>query len=216
MTAPDGATTRSPRVATPEDAPLVTRILVEAFRDDPMWGPWAFPDPRFRRQNRLTVFGLLVEGALRYPWVWLGADDAATAVWIPPGGSELSPELERRVDSVLRASLGPRAASVLRAFEMFEEARPTEPHYYLTLLGTDPAYGGRGVGQRLLSANLGQVDAAAAPAYLEAADELVPLYERFGFQVVRTFSLTDGPTVNCMWREPAQPDAAERADGSRR
>ena len=39
-----------PRVATPQDADLVTRVLVEAFRNDPMWGAWAFPErtqPRF-------------------------------------------------------------------------------------------------------------------------------------------------------------------------
>jgi GNAT superfamily N-acetyltransferase len=182
--------TGSPRMATAADGPLVTRILVDAFHDDPMWGSWAFPDPHTRQQGRVAVFGLLVEGAMRYPWVWLAADDAATAVWIPPGGSELSPAQEQQIDSVL----------------LFAEARPTEPHYYLTLLGTDPAHHGRGVGQRLLAANLGQVVAAGAPAYLEAGDELVPLYERFGFRTLKRFALTDGPTVNGMWREP-------RADG---
>ena len=193
----------SPRVATPAEVLTVTRILVQAFHDDPMWGAWAFPDPRTRPQHRETVFRLLVEGALRYPWVWLAADDAATALWIPPGGNELSAAQEQQIDSVLAESLGARAAAVLRAFEMFAEARPAEPHYYLTLLGTAPAYSGRGIGRRLLSANLEQVDAEDAAAYLEAADELVPLYERHGFRVLTRFVLDDGPTVNCMWREPA-------------
>lgn len=193
----------SPRVATSADAATVTRILVAAFHDDPMWGAWAFPDPRTRIRHRETVFRLLVEGALRYPWVWLAADDAATALWIPPGGTELSPTQEQQIDSVLHESLGVQAATVLQAFEMFAGARPAEPHYYLTLLGTDPAYGGRGIGRRLLSANLGQVDAEGAAACLEAADELVPLYERHGFRVLDRFALDDGPTVNCMWRHPA-------------
>jgi GNAT superfamily N-acetyltransferase len=195
--------TSSPRVATRADVLVVTRILVDAFHDDPMWGAWAFPDPRTRRQRRETVFRLLVEGALRYPWVWLAADDAAAALWIPPGGSKLSAAQEQQLDSVLHESLGSQAATVLHAFEMFTEARPTEPHYYLTLLGTDQAYGGRGIGRRLLSANLGEVDSEGAAAYLEAADELVPLYERHGFRVLDRFALNDGPTVNCMWREPA-------------
>src|SRR5690242_1115533 len=132
------ATTPAPRVATYADLDVVTRILVEAFHDDPMWGAWAFPDPQTRSRHRATVFRLLVEGALRYPWVWLAADDAATSLWIPPGGDELSPAQEEQVDTVLRASLGPRAHAVLHAFDVFAEARPTEPHYYLTLLGTDP------------------------------------------------------------------------------
>ncbi|HEX3296665.1 MAG TPA: GNAT family N-acetyltransferase [Nocardioides sp.] len=195
----------APRVATPDDALVVTRILVDAFHADPMWGPWAFPDPTTRRQGRNTVFGLLVEGALRYPWVWLSAGKAAAAVWIPPGGSELSPAQEEQINAVLHESLGARTASVLEAFERFAEARPTEPHYYLTLLGTDPTYSGRGIGQRLLSTNLERVDEAGVPAYLEASDELVPLYARHGFRVLRRFALDDGPTVNGMWREPGAP-----------
>lgn len=202
MTAPAVTRTPAPRVATYADLPVVTRILVEAFHDDPMWGPWAFPDPQTRTAHRATVFRLLVEGALNYPWVWLAADDAATAVWIPPGGDELSSAQEEQIDSVLRESLGPRANAVLHAFDVFAEARPTEPHYYLTLLGTDPAHGGRGIGQDLLSANLERVDSEAAAAYLEAGDELVGLYERFGFRVRSRFHLAGGPTVNGMWREP--------------
>ena len=183
----EGATpqTAEPRVATRADHTVVTRILVEAFRDDPMWGRWAFPDPLTRSQYRAIVFDQLVEGALRYPWVWLVANQAA---------------------AVLHRSLGARAASVLEAFEMFSQARPADPHYYLTLLGTDPAAAGRGVGKTLLSANLGRVDATGSAAYLEASDELVPLYERFGFRVRTRFVLTDGPTVNGMWREPGAPE----------
>jgi ribosomal protein S18 acetylase RimI-like enzyme len=155
------------RLAGPADAEVVTRILTDAFRDDPMWGPWAFPEPSTRRGHRESVFRLLVDG-------------------------------------VLQEALGSRSATVLRAFEQFEEARPTEPHHYLTLFGTDPAHRGRGEGQRLLRWNLDRIDAAGEPAYLEAEDGLVPLYERFGFRVLTRFELADGPTVNCMWRD-AQP-----------
>jgi hypothetical protein len=75
-------TRQEPRVASAGDVATVTRILVDAFADDPMWGAWAFPDPATRRSRRSGVFRLLVEGALRYPWLWLIAD-AAAAVWIP-------------------------------------------------------------------------------------------------------------------------------------
>jgi ribosomal protein S18 acetylase RimI-like enzyme len=191
-----------PRPATASDAALVTRILVDAFHDDAMWGEWAFPDPDTRRLHRETVFRILVEGALRYSSVWLAADHAAAAVWIPPGGTELSAAQEEEIDSVLQESLGTRSAAVLRAFEMFAEARPTQPHHYLTLLGTDPGRSGRGLGKRLLRSGLDRVDAAGTPAYLEAADELVPMYQRFGFRVLARFELDGGPTVNCLWREP--------------
>jgi ribosomal protein S18 acetylase RimI-like enzyme len=192
----------APRLATSVDAPVVTRILVEAFRDDPMWGPWAFPDPATRRQHRETVFRLLVAGALRYTHVWLTAAETATAVWIPPGGTEMSAEQEARVDDLLRESLGDRAAAVLHAFEQFETARPAEPHFYLTLLGTDPNHAGERHGRRLLESNLRRVDGEQAPAYLEAGDEVVAFYERYGFRVLTRFEVREGPTVNAMWRDP--------------
>src|SRR5262245_32224080 len=191
-----------PRLATIADAPVITRLLVDAFEDDDMWGAWAFPDPDTRRQNRQAVFEELVVGAMRYPYVWLTSDESATSLWLPPGGIELSPSQEDRIDSLLRQSLGDRAAAVLRAFEQFEAARPTDPHYYLTLLGSDPRRAGRGIGQELLRSNLEHVDAEEAAAYLEARDDLVPWYGRFGFAVVGRFELADGPTVNAMWRSP--------------
>ncbi|WP_036226380.1 GNAT family N-acetyltransferase [Marmoricola sp. URHB0036] len=194
--------TEAPVLATADDASVVTRILVDAFRDDPMWGPWAFPDPATRRASREAVFRIVVEGALAHPHVWLSADRCAAALWIPPGGRELSPEQEERIDAVLRAALGDGAAAVLRAFERFEEVRPSEPHQYLTLLGTRPDHWGKGVGGRLLRANLRELDAEGTPAYLEASDELVSYYERFGFRGSSRFVVDDGPTVNAMWRDP--------------
>jgi GNAT superfamily N-acetyltransferase len=190
----------APRLATTADATVVTRILVDAFHDDPMWDAWAFPDPSTRRHHRETIFRILVEGAMRYPYVWLNADETAAAVWIPPGGTEMSAEQESRIDTVLRESLGDRADAVLHAFELFEQARPKDPHFYLTMLGTDPGHAGKGLGGRLLHSNLWYVDRAQMPAYLEARDELVPFYERFGFRLLDRFDLSDGPTVNAMWR----------------
>ena len=198
-------TARPPRLATTDDEALVTRILVNAFHEDPMWGAWAFPDPATRRHHREAVFRLLVEGAMRYPGVWLNADESAAALWIPPGGAEFSADAEERIDALLRDSLGARASAVLEAFERFAEAKPSEPHHYLTLLGTEPAHQGKGHGQRLLRSNLDRLDAEGAAAYLEAADELVPLYQRFGFQVRSRFEIEDGPTVNGMWRESTSP-----------
>ena len=92
---------------------------------------------------------------------------------------------------------------------MFEAAHPREePHYYLSLLGTDPAQRGRGLGLALLADNLARVDAEGAPAYLEASNPAnVPLYERHRFEVIGHFDLPDGgPRVHTMWRA-ARPSA---------
>jgi GNAT superfamily N-acetyltransferase len=193
--------TGPPRPATPADAATVTELIVGAFFDDPTWS-WAYPDPATRRDQHRQLWGLIVEGALRYPWVWLAEGDVATSVWIPPGGTDLSAEQEHRLEELFAAR--PEWKRSARAFELFEGAHPREvPHYYLSLLATDPAHRGHGYGLGLLADNLGRIDDEGACAYLEASNPVnVALYERYGFDVVGSFDLPeDGGTVHRMWRE---------------
>ncbi len=182
-------------------------LLVGAFYDDPTWS-WAFPDPHARRAQHRALWGLFVAGAMRYPWVWLAARNTAVSVWIPPGGSDLSEQQEESLQPLLVRLLGRDAARVLRAFELIETAHPRDaPHYYLSLLGTDPARRGHGYGLGLLAANLRLIDDAGAPAYLESSNPAnVSRYERHGFEVIGSLDLPeDGPTIHTMWRAPKPP-----------
>lgn len=210
---PATLTNGGPRVATPDDATTVTALLVDAFAADPFWGAgaWAFQGHPAARKLREAVFRLIVDGALRYPWVWLHAGETASSVWIPPGGAELSKEQEATLEALLCSALGSAASRLLRSFELFDAAWPRADHYFLSLLGTHPDHSGHRHGQNLLSAYLALLDAEGAPAYLDCADERVPLYQRYGFRRTGSFVLPDGPTVNTMWR----PAAAVRISNPR-
>jgi len=191
----------APRVAAQADATLVTRVLTDAFADDPMWGAWAFPRRRERREHREAVFRVFVEGALRYPATWIAADGAAVAMWIPPEGTGITTMQEVRLEAELRRRLGPlQAGRIFRGLDLFDAMLPSEPHYYLSLLGTDPAYAGHGIGQWLLAHNLALIDRKGAAAFLDCADELVPLYEDFGFHTISSVTLDGGLRSNGMWR----------------
>ena len=178
--------------------------MVGAFYDDPVWS-WAFPDPALRRNQQQQLWQLYVEGAARYPSVWLNADETAAAVWIPPGGTDLSPAQEARVEPLLIELLGTSdAPRVLACLDAFGAAHPdADEHYYLSLLGTDSAHRGHGRGLALLAQNLDRIDAADMPAYLEASNAAnVALYERYGFRTRSVFTLpAGGPDVATMWRD---------------
>ena len=178
-------------------------ILVGAFYDDPLWS-WAFPDDSRRHAQHAVVWRLMVEGAIRYPWTWLSAGGAATSVWIPPGGTELSDEAADGLEAVLLDLLGAGAARVQGALAALEEAHPHDrPHFYLSLLGTDPARRGHGHGLRLLADNLREIDALGMPAYLESSNPgNVALYARHGFVPVGLATPPGGPDVVTMWRDP--------------
>jgi len=195
----------SSRLASLQDRRDVVAILVSAFYDDPTWS-WAFPDPSLRAEQHRRLWGLFVDGAMRYPWVWLTPGNTATSVWIPPNGTDLSQEQEAALEPTIIEMLGADASPVIHAFELFDRAHPREvPHFYLSLLGTSAAHRGRGYGLALLAENLRRIDEAGMPAYLEASNPAnVALYERQGFSVRDSFKLPgEGPEVFTMWRDAA-------------
>jgi hypothetical protein len=64
------------------------------------------------------------------------------------------------------------------------------------------------LGSALLRSVLAHVDEAGDPAYLESSQERnVPLYARFGFEVIDVIPSTSGsPPLWRMWREPRVPE----------
>jgi GNAT superfamily N-acetyltransferase len=201
---PEGRTPVEARVATRAEIPAAVEVLARAFHADPVWS-WAFPDRERRLGQLRAVWGLVAKAALDYESAWLAGDCAAVALWIPPEKPELRPEDEERLEPMLRELMGDGVPRVLETFERFEAAHPVaEPHYYLSLLGTNPDQRGRGLGMGLLAATLEQIDAAGAPAFLESSNPVnTPRYERLGFAVCGEFGLPEGgPSVTQMWRDP--------------
>jgi GNAT superfamily N-acetyltransferase len=193
------------RVATTEELDALTETLTLAFREDPVWS-WGFAVRERGLEGMRAAWRLYLHSALDYDWVWCTDDTAAVALWIPPGEPDLAPDDEERFEPLMREALGADAEPLFAAFERFEEARPAEPHYYLSLLGTHPDRSGEGWGMGLLADNLARIDAEGAAAYLESSNPAnVPRYERLGFAVFDEFAVSDGIAVAQMWREPSPP-----------
>jgi ribosomal protein S18 acetylase RimI-like enzyme len=198
----------SMRVATETDLEAIGRTLAGAFEHDPLWG-WAFEEAE--RERKLAalgeVFGFCAAAALGLGWVRVTERVEAVALWIPPGAPEMSPADEERLPGVIEAACGPdSAARVLELFGAFEANHPHEPpHFYLSLLGTDPEHAGNGHGLGLVADCLAEIDAGdpAAPAFLESSNPAnVPRYERLGFRPTREVELIDGLAGTQMWRGP--------------
>jgi ribosomal protein S18 acetylase RimI-like enzyme len=100
--------------------------------------------------------------------------------------------------------LGLRTASVLGGLERMEKRHPPDrSHWYLFILGTEPAAQGRGLGSALLAQVLARVDADGMPAYLESSSERnIAWYGRHGFEITGEVAIGGGPRIWLMWREP--------------
>ena len=190
------------RLAQPDDLETVTTIISLSFAEDPVWGP-AFggaPSP----EARFAIWRTYLAAAVRFPWTWLSAGDEATSVWFPPGEDEMTADQWDGFGEIMAEHLGDDGAGrVVALFERFDAAHPrTEPHYYLSLLGTHPDHRGAGHGMRLLADNLERIDAGGMPAYLESTNPANnDRYARLGFEVVGSFEgYLPGSAITTMWR----------------
>src|SRR5215212_6215567 len=123
------------RAATGDDVEAVTETITLAFLHDPIWGP-ALARTDGRTGHHAGFWQCYVEGALRYSTVFMTDDASAVAVWIPPGGTEMSEQQEATARSIIAAGLEAEAATALfTLWDRFDSSRPhADPHAYLGLL----------------------------------------------------------------------------------
>jgi ribosomal protein S18 acetylase RimI-like enzyme len=186
------------RTATRADTDKCVALIALAFSNDPA-ARWAYKDPVAYLENFPPFVRAFSCAAFDYDTAH-HIDGSATALWIPPG---VEPD-EGPLVALIEASVtdGDRAA-VLDVLEQMGEAHPQEPHWYLPLIGTDPAQQGRGHGSALLRHALAIFDADRGLAYLEATSPRnVALYQRHGCEITGTFQAGDSPTSTPMVRRP--------------
>jgi ribosomal protein S18 acetylase RimI-like enzyme len=146
---------------------------------------------------------MLGRNMLAHGIIMTNDDRSAAAYWGPPGSWKVP------ISSIVKTlpiSLRAYQWQTIRALGVLgrmEKLHPQEPHYYLEVLGTDPAQQGKGHGAALLNVVLEKADNEGVGAYLESSkDTNVPYYRRFGFEVVGEIHHPNGPTMWRMWRDP--------------
>ena len=191
------------RTARADELERVTEVFALGFADDPVWGHWTLPDVEDRVAPLRRFWAPYVQGSAKYDGVLVLDDLSAVALWVPPGVPDLDEASEHDAEQALTDVCGERAGLINEGWTLFAETRPTQPHWYLSLLATDPAHRGQGRGMALVAQVLERVDAEHTPAYLESTNPgNVARYRRAGFELVGHFDLPEGPRVDRMWREP--------------
>jgi len=91
---------------------------------------------------------------------------------------------------------------VMAFFELMGTHHPTEPHWYLPLIGVDPSCQGEGHGGALMRHALDRCDRDRLPAYLESSNPRnVSLYLRHGFEIVGKIQVGTSPVLTPMYRK---------------
>jgi GNAT superfamily N-acetyltransferase len=190
------------RRATKADLDGIARALGDAFHDDPVMH-WFFPDERGRDANIERVFRMRVASLLGQDEVYTTGDHAGAAVWARPGEWEMPPLEGLRFVARLLPMVRTRIGTLARGWGRIDRLHPKEPHWYLAILGTEPAAQGRGIGSALMRPVLDDCDRNGVGAYLESSKEAnLAFYARHGFRVTGELDLPDGPRIWPMWRDP--------------
>jgi GNAT superfamily N-acetyltransferase len=195
-------TTSSVRHAEPADVPALTRMLVRAYMDDPV-AVWTCEAGALRARTLAGMYSarlreLLAEG------VWTNPERTSAAVWTAPGRQASIRPSAALLGCLLDPRMLARLPVLARGHRAMQRAHPREPpHWYLSLLGTDPDARGHGLGSAVLQPVLAKCDADGVGAYLESSKPRnLDFYAQFGFHTVGELQLPRGPKLWPMWREP--------------
>lgn len=183
--------------ATTADRQRIMRTIMLAFAADPL--------ARFASPTADTYLGSLLEfmtlfggNAFDHSSAWIANDGQAAALWLPPG---VEPEGEAMMALLPQVVPADRLEDLAGVFEGMESYHPEEKHWYLPIIGADPANLGQGLGGALMKHACVRIDHDGLPAYLESSNSRnISLYERHGFEVMGEIRSGAAPLVTPMYR----------------
>ena len=177
----------------------VVSTIVLAFVRDPVLR-WMWPEAHQYVTHFPEFINAFGGKAFEHDSAHYAAEFAGAGLWLPP---DVEPDEEVLVPLIEKAVAPARLQAAFATLEQMGSHHPSEPHWYLPLIGVDTAKQGHGYGSALLAYALERVDRERRPAYLESTNPAnVPLYQRHVFEVVGTIQVGEVPPMFPMIRPP--------------
>ena len=187
------------RVAQASEGDAVLDTLMLAFSSDPCLR-YVLDTPEKLLKGFRAFAGAMGGAALDEGAAWLAEDAAAAALWLPPG---VTPDRDAMMAVVGELAREEKLSVLGEVGDAIARYHPEEPHWYLAMIGVDPARQGCGYGSAILRESLRRCDEDGVVAYLESSNpKNVPLYQRHGFEVVGLVQPGDFPGIHPMVRHP--------------
>ena len=183
---------------TVADQAAVIDALMLSFAGDPM-ARWSWADPKvylaaFPRFARAFGGKAFEEGTAHR------IGHAGAALWLAPGVGPDDQAMAKLMVETISPTMAEDGGKLMEQMGAFH---PKEPHWYLPIIGIDPAHQGKGLGGRLLAHQLAICDRDGALAYLESSNPRnIGLYERHGFEALGRIQAGSSPSMVPMLRKP--------------
>jgi len=183
---------------TKKEVEKASLVLGKAFHDDPLWSQVVL-DEAERREKLPLIFEMSLRYALRYGEVYASSENLeGIAIILPYDRADMTfwRLLRSGAWRLLRTGMklgrktGNRLGEILAPIIKAQEEILKRGYLYLDVIGVSPELQGQDFGSKLLRAISENADNEEIQIYLEASEENVHLYEKFGFQVVKEIKLS--------------------------
>ena len=189
-----------PRIslALETDRQRILSTLACGFTADPL-ARWFYPEAH-EYLNCKPFFDAFCGGAIGAGSSYRSENYEGAAMWFPPSSGPDEEKFIEHLETTIRKEI---LEDCFRLLELMGEHRPTEPCWYLAVIGVDCAYQGAGFGAELMKYALKRIDTARLPSYLEASSPRnMALYKRHGFEEMGVIQFGSSPPIVPMFRFP--------------
>jgi len=196
-----------------DELPTAWATLTASFDDDPMFR-WLLPDDRERAEWVAVAMAFGIHHGLPEDGVLCpeAGPEAGVIVLVPPG--RFPTPHGRTFGFVVRRFPRPDLPLPSRHFlrgglaclSAMQRLHLHDPHWYVFILGVNPARQGEGFGRVLMNEVCARAERDGVAAYLETTNPVnLGFYGRFGFEVVEEMHpLPEAPPLWTMRRPPPE------------
>jgi ribosomal protein S18 acetylase RimI-like enzyme len=197
---------------TRKDCDAGAAVLGRAFTEYELL-QYYFQDEAERHAVAVTFGFVALSVCLKYGEAYASsAKMEGVSAWLPPGKAPFGGwQIIRSVPLSVLFRFGRQGASRMQAYGRYIDNLHRKlvpyPHWYLQIIGVDPAYHGQGFSSRLVRPVLERIDREQMPCFLETnSRKNVAIYRRFGFEVVSEDKMPGTEVTSfAMLRKPPTP-----------
>jgi ribosomal protein S18 acetylase RimI-like enzyme len=175
---------------TLKERDAATAVLGRAFAEYELLR-YYFHDEEQRRAVADTFCFIALSVCLKYGEVYASSEKLeGVAAWLPPGKAPFGGwQIIRSVPLSILFRFARQGAGRMWAYGRYIDNVHRKlvpyPHWYLQIIGVDPAYQGQGFSSRLVRPVLERIDRERMPCFLETNNKKnAAIYRRFEFEVI--------------------------------
>jgi hypothetical protein len=195
-----------------KEVKIAANVITRAFNEDKLY-QYLVPNEKLRKTIIPLYYACVIRNGIQFGEVYTTSSKIeGLAIWFE------SIKFKTNIWRIIRAGgLKPlfKANKVIikrmkfinkYTYEMHKQYA-AEKYWYLTLIGVDPLYQGKGFGSKLIRPMLKYIDSFKLPILLETHNEVnVKIYQKYGFEILNSTIIPNTNISHWLMERPPMND----------